>query len=69
MSSQHMLSLCGGLNVIGAHEFIGSGTIRRCSFVGVGMTLLEQVSLWGWAQDTKHLSRLPVACKMKHSQL
>ena len=26
-----------------AHNLIGSGTIRRCGFVGVGMALLEEV--------------------------
>ena len=26
---------CGSLNVIGPHNVIGSGSIRRCSFVGV----------------------------------
>ena len=41
---------CGGLNRNGLHKLmclnvwpIGSGTIRRCSLVGVGMTLLEEV--------------------------
>ena len=34
---------CGSLNVIGSHNLIGSGTIRRCGFVGVGMTLLEEM--------------------------
>ena len=31
------------LNVIGPHNLTGSGTIRRCSFVEVGVTLLEEV--------------------------
>ena len=38
---------CGSLNVIGFHNLIGSGTIRRCGFAGVGMTLLEEVCLCG----------------------
>ena len=35
--------MCGSLSVIGPHNLIGSGTIRRCGFVGVGMALLEEV--------------------------
>ena len=31
--------LCGGLNMLGP----GSGTIKRCGLVGVGVTLLEEV--------------------------
>jgi hypothetical protein len=27
----------------------GSGTISRCGLVGVGVALLEDVSLWEWA--------------------
>lgn len=34
-------TLCGSLNVISPHRFMGSGTIRRCDFVG--MALLEEV--------------------------
>ena len=34
--------LFGG-NVIGSHSLIGSGTIRRYGFVGVGVVLLEEV--------------------------
>jgi hypothetical protein len=30
---------CDGLNVLGS----GSGTIRRCGLVGVGLTMLEEV--------------------------
>ena len=33
----------GSLNVTGPHKLIGSGTISRCGFAGVGVTLLEQV--------------------------
>lgn len=36
-------SECGGLNVFGPHKLTGNGTIRRCGFAGIGMTLLEQV--------------------------
>lgn len=35
------------LNVIGPHNLIGSVTIRRCGFVGVGMALLEEVYYCG----------------------
>ena len=41
---------CGGLNRCGPHRFmclnachIGSGTIRRCDLIGVGMALLEKI--------------------------
>ena len=30
---------CGSLDVIAPHNVIGSGTVRRWSFVGVGMAL------------------------------
>lgn len=33
---------CGGLNVIGPQNPIGCKTIRKCSFVRVGMALLEE---------------------------
>ena len=33
---------CGRLNVIDPHNLIGSGTVRRCGFVGVGIVLLEE---------------------------
>lgn len=62
--------LCGGLNVIGPHKPIGSGTIRRCSFVEAGVALLEEVRHYGgrlqsltYARDTVQcLSLLPVTC-------
>jgi hypothetical protein len=34
-----MLYICGGLNKIGP----GSGTIKRCGLIGVGVTLLEEM--------------------------
>ena len=34
---------CGSLNVIVSHNVLGSGTIRNCGFVGVGVVLLEEV--------------------------
>lgn len=33
----------GSLNIIGLHIPIVSGPIRRCGFVGMGMTLLEEM--------------------------
>lgn len=33
----------GSLNVIGPHKLIGTGSIRRCDFIQVGMALLEEV--------------------------
>jgi hypothetical protein len=35
--------VCGDLNENGPHELLGSGTIRRCSLVEVGVALLEDV--------------------------
>ena len=32
----------GGLNVVGPCNLKGSGTLRRCGFVGVGVALLEK---------------------------
>ena len=53
------LAHTGNLNVIDPHNLLGSDTIRRCGFVRVGMTLLEEMChcgcrLWGliYAQDT-----------------
>ena len=44
---------CGSLNRYGPHKLlclkawlIGSGTVRRCSLVGVGVALLGSASLW-----------------------
>lgn len=34
---------CGSLNVIGPHEFIGSGFAMRCGFIEVCVALLEEV--------------------------
>lgn len=31
------------LNVIGPHELTGSGSVRRCRLVGVGVALLAEV--------------------------
>ena len=39
----------GSRNIVGPHNLIGNGNIRRCGFVGVGMALLEEVS---FVQDT-----------------
>jgi hypothetical protein len=46
---------CGGLNRYGPHRLlyldawpIGSGTIRRCGLVGVGVTLFDEVCHCGW---------------------
>jgi hypothetical protein len=36
---ESMGASCGGLNVLGP----GSGTVRRCGLVGVGVALLEEV--------------------------
>ena len=38
---------CGGLNMLGP----GSGTMRRCGLVGVGVTSLEEVCHCGWASS------------------
>lgn len=66
------IRVCGSLKVLGhTHHLIGSGTPRRCGFVGVGTTLLEEVSSvrTGFEatciQDTTQcLSQLSVACKI-----
>ena len=39
--------LCGSLSVFDFHHLIGSGTLRRCDFVGVGKVWLEEVSHCG----------------------
>jgi hypothetical protein len=35
---------CGSLNTNGRCRSIGSGTIRRCGFIGEGVALLEEES-------------------------
>jgi hypothetical protein len=35
--------VCGGLNENGSHRLLGSGTFRKCGFVGVGVALMEGV--------------------------
>ena len=35
--------LCGSLNVMGPPKIVGSGSTRKCSFVGIGVALLEKV--------------------------
>ena len=40
-----IITFCGGLNKNGPHRPIGSGTIRRYGFVGVGVALLEEVGV------------------------
>ena len=37
------LRICGSVNVVGPHELIKNGVIRRCGLVGVGIALLEEV--------------------------
>ena len=54
---------CGGLNKNGPQRLmclnawpIGSGTIRKCCLAGVGVALLEKVSLWRQALRSQVLS-------------
>lgn len=62
-----LVARCGSLNVIGPSKPIESGTVR-CAFVGVGVVLLEEVSLWGrfWgllcSSYAQWHSLFPVAC-------
>lgn len=52
-------SVCDGLNMPGP----GSGTVRRCGFVRVGMILLEEVCHCGGGFETLLLdSCKPVFC-------
>ena len=52
----------------------GTGTIRRCGLVEVGVALMKEVSLWGWAMrpsSQPHGSQSFPVClqnKMKNSQ-
>ena len=41
---------CSSLNVIVSHNFIASGIIRRCGFIGVHMALLVEVCHCGGGQ-------------------
>ena len=61
--------MCGGLNRFGSHRFmclnawpIGSGTIRRCGLVGVGVALMEKVCHCGFALRSAML-KLCLVCK------
>lgn len=39
---------CSSLDITGTHKLTGSVTIMRCGTVGVGVALLEEVTV-GWA--------------------
>jgi hypothetical protein len=51
--------VCGGSNKNGFHRLIGSGTIRRCGLVGVGVALLKKVCHWRWALKFNMLKPAP----------
>lgn len=38
---------------------MGSGTIRMCDLFGVGVALLEEVSLWGRGFEVSYAQALP----------
>ena len=44
LATNRTLNWCG-LNEKGPHKLRGRGTIRRCGLVGVGVALLQEVSL------------------------
>jgi hypothetical protein len=59
---------CSGLNRYGLHRFmclkclaIGSGTIRRCDLIGVGMAFLEKVCHWTCPLRFQRLKPGPVS--------
>lgn len=35
--------MCGSLNIIDPHTLIGTDTVRRYGFVGVGMVFVEEM--------------------------
>ena len=41
----------------GPHRFIGSGTIGRCGLFRVDVALLEEGSLFGWAEVSEAQAR------------
>lgn len=43
VSSSSVVGSCDGLNVIGSHKRIGSGTVGRCSLVDEAVALLREV--------------------------
>ena len=49
----------------------GSGTIKRCGLVGVGVALLEEVclSLWGWAMTPRGSQSSPDYLPIKMPEL
>jgi hypothetical protein len=60
-------AICGGKIGMVPHRFmclnawaIGTGTIWRWVLIGIGMALLEEVSLWGWALRSPMLKLCPV---------
>jgi hypothetical protein len=53
-------SHCGSLNRNGPHRPIGSGTIRRCGFLGVGVDLWEEVYFYGMGFDALGAQATPV---------
>jgi hypothetical protein len=53
--------LCGCWNENDPHRLIGSGTIRRCGLVGVGVALLEDCVTEGWALRPQMLKPGPLS--------
>jgi hypothetical protein len=50
-----------GLNENDPYRLTGSGAIRRCGFIGVGVALLKEVCHCGWALRFQKLMPGPVA--------
>lgn len=56
---------CSGLNKNALHRSIGSGTIRTCAFVGVGLAFLEEVhNYWVGFEVSVCLLLLPSGIQM-----
>ena len=61
MSPVGRVDTYGRMNVTGPHKLIGSGTIRRCGFLGVGVALLEEVYAVGTGFEVYYISYIPVS--------
>lgn len=61
----HTQARYDSVNVIDPLKLLGSGTTERCDSVGVGVTLLEEMSHWTVGFEVSHM----LECVSDHSVL
>lgn len=61
-NSRAELLLCGGLNENGPYTLTGTGTIVKYGVAGVGVTLLEKVTVGGLCFEVSEAEARPRGC-------